>query len=180
MGWLLDRGFWASEINRLSALEPRIGQPMDQATASEIRRVACAALTTLTNDPSFESDLGRGVAAWHAAQPVPGPGADFDSFLNQFLEIEAQILADAGVDTAASRALDREIRSVARQTGEQSVERLRDKINFLQKLACDPKAADDPRRPLGETVLKGTKGVRARGHRRGRLRRSSHRLWPIW
>lgn len=73
--------------------------------------------------------------------------------------LENKILTDAGVDSIASRDVEREIRALATQADAYSLDRLHDKIMFLQRLACDPNAADDPKKPLWQAVWRGLKGV---------------------
>lgn len=160
MGKLTDTEFWAGTLNEMAALAPPLGQAIEQRNAAKIREIACRALSALLDDPEFSQDLANAIAQ---AQAVPDlstmePSA-FAAFLNRFMELENKLLKDAGVDTVASRDLEREIRTLGKTSFAENLDRLSDKIEFLRRLACSPDAVDDPKNPLWQVAWRGVKGV---------------------
>src|SRR5215469_6608587 len=158
MGVLLDRHFWGKALSELADLAPRIGEKISTADAAKIRKIACTALSQLLDDPEFQADLKQ-VIGKHGHHFATINERNYDEFLNAFMELEAKILADAGVSTVASRDLEREIRKVTRNPSYGHFERLEKKIEFLWFSACEPHAADDQKKPLWSAVWRGVKGV---------------------
>ncbi len=160
MSRLADTEFWANSLNQIAPLTPALGNPINAGDAAKIRQIACRTLTLLLDDPEYPKDLANAVAQAKTATAIDATDTpQFVEFLDRFVLLESKILADARVDTVASRDLEREIRIVAKAPDARRLEQLADKIAFLQRLACDPDAVDDPKRPLWMTVWRGVKGV---------------------
>jgi hypothetical protein len=159
MGILLDNKFWACTLNQLASLQPKLGRPISKENAAQIREIACNAFSTLLADPQFSVDLAKAVDFAKSFPPIDTKAPNFQEFLKSFMLLENKILDDAGVDTVASRDLEREIRTVAGFADTKDLDRLKDKIIFLQKLACNSNAAEDPERPFWVAAWRGVKGA---------------------
>ena len=159
MGILLDKRFWAGTLNQLASLQPGLGRPISKKNAARIREIACNAFSALLADPQFSVDLAKAVNLAKSGPPIDAKTPNFLEFLKSFMLLENKILDDAGVDTVASRDLEREIYVIAGVADSTDLDRLKDKINFLQKLACDSNAAEDPKRPFWLAAWRGVKGA---------------------
>lgn len=160
MSKLTDTEFWALTLNELAALAPPRGHAIEERNAARIREIACRALSTLLDDPEFPQDLANAIAQAEAVPDISGMEQPaFTAFLDTFMALENKLLKDAGVDTVASRDLEREIRTLGKTSFAESLDRLADKIEFLRRLACSPEIADDPKKPLWQVVWRGVKGV---------------------
>jgi hypothetical protein len=160
MGTLLNGDFWADSLNQLAKLQPELGQHINGKNAARIRQIACRALSTLLDDQQFSTDLANALDLAKTANVIDAAEtANFGAFLDSFMLLENKILADAGVDTVASRDLEREIRKVAKSPDAARLEQLEAKITFCKKLACDSNAVDDPKKPLWVVVWRAVKGV---------------------
>jgi hypothetical protein len=164
MGVLRDPPYWAAIVNRLIVLQPALGEPITDAAGNEIRRISCDALSTLLADQQFLPDLAAATDLARSANSILATETPaFLAFVDSFMLLESKILADAGVNSIASRDLDRELRGIARTADPTRLDRLADKIAFLRKLACEPDGAADPKKPLWLAVWRGVKGVAVLG-----------------
>lgn len=162
MGVLKDAQYWTGILNEISALNPRIGQDISAANADAIRQLACRAFKKLLDDPDFEQDLGEAIAAARDAAPALASPRhpNFHHFVDLFMELEAKILRDAGLNKKAVGELDRELRSALREPEPDRLEGLADKIRYCRKLACDPTIPEDPKKtPLWKVAMQAVKGV---------------------
>src|SRR5439155_27197800 len=160
MGMLLNTRFWADTLNQLATLQPALGQPINEKNGAQIRQIACTAFSTLLDDPQFPVDLAHAIDLAKSASRIDATKTpNFLAFLDSFMLLENKILADAGVNTVASRDLDRETRMIAKSADTKRLEQLQGKITFLKKLACDSDAAADPKKPFWLAVWRGIKGV---------------------
>jgi hypothetical protein len=160
MGVLSNSQYWAQNLNKMAGLVPPLGQAIPPKDAAEIRAIACSALSNLLADPEFRKDLAIATDLARSVDTMSASKAsEFQPFLNRFMELESKILADAHIDTIASRDLEREIRGSASHPSPVPLDRLADMIAFCQSLACNAGAVDDPKRPLWEVAWRGTKGV---------------------
>lgn len=160
MGLLANSSYWAEALNQMAQLKPPLGQAISARDAAQIRSIACRVLSDLIGDKDFKQDLAAAIRLAEGAAPVDSYKAQgFQYFLDAFMVLESKILADANVDTIASRDLEREIRRVASDPDPNRLHRLDEKIVFCRNLACDPSAVEDPARPIWERAWVGVKGV---------------------
>jgi hypothetical protein len=160
MGKLLDTKFWADTLNELTSLNPPLGQPIKKADASRIKSIACKAFSAVVDDPMFHADITHAINLAKSAHVISAPKTkDFEKFLDDFMRLENKLLADAGVNSVASRALDQEIRRIAVSPDSTRFDRLEEKIVFCRELACDPKAAYDSKKPPWEVALRAVEGL---------------------
>lgn len=160
MSKLTDAALWSDTLNQLALLTPAPGTLINKRNADRIREISCDALSLLLDDPEFPGDLEKAIAQAKTTHGIDGAEMpNFEDFLNKFMRLESKLLADAGVNTVASRDLEREIRTIATVPYIEHLGQLREKITFVKRLACDPNAVDDPKRPLWRAVWRGIKGV---------------------
>lgn len=160
MSKLADTELWSGALNQLALLTPAPGTLINKRNADRIREISCDALSLLLADPEFPGDLEKAIAQAKTTHGIDGAEMpNFVYFLNKFMRLENKLLADAGVNTVASRDLEREIHTIATVPYTERLDQLREKITFVKRLACDPNAVDDPKRPLWRAVWRGVKGV---------------------
>lgn len=160
MGVLLDTKFWARTLNEMAVLKPKLGEPISKQDAAKIHGFACSTLSTLTSDPEFSSDLQKALSLAPSQSLLDArKEPNYMEFLERFMMLERKILADAGVDSVASRDLESELREAAMGDGQYRPDQLEDMIRFLMKLACNPSAAEDPQKPLWVALWRGIKGA---------------------
>ena len=160
MGKLFDTKFWADTLNDVTSLKPPLGQPIKKADASRIKSIACKAFSTVLDDPMFHADIAHAISLAKSAHVINSPKTkDFEKFLDDFMRLENKLLADAGVNSVASRDLAQEIRRIAVSPDPSRFDQLEQKIVFCRKLACDPKAAYDPKKPIWQVALRAVEGL---------------------
>lgn len=160
MGLLRRPDFWAGPLNEMAGLMPPLGQTVSPAVAEKVRQIACKTLGLVVDDPDFEKDVDDVVSLAKSAHDVTaGTVPAYSRFLDAFIVLEHKILTDAGVNTVAVRDLEREIRGVASNPDPMRLDRVKDKIRYCRRLACDREIADDPAKPLWQSAWRGCKGV---------------------
>jgi len=160
MGALLDTKLWADILNELASISPPLGQRINDADASQIKLIACKAFSIVLDDPTFHADMAHAINLARSADVIDAAKMkDFEKFLDDFMRLENKLFADAGVDSVASRDLEREIRRIAVSPNPTRFDQLEQQIAFCKKLACDPNAGDDPKKPIWEVALRAVEGL---------------------
>lgn len=170
MGLLKDNHYWGAVIAEVFRLRPDKGQPIDRETARALLRVACKALGDLADDRELEADIEECIKhAEEAQRNRPSAPDAFQSFLEQFLRAEKEVILQSGVDLDATVAICREIEEVLKVGGDPDIlNTLPSKIWIARDVICgfakdtaylnkppDPTLADDIRDGLIGTGLVG-------------------------
>jgi hypothetical protein len=160
MGKLLDATYWSKALDRLAEQKPKLGESISKGAAQTIRKIGCETLSGVLSDPDFSRDLDFAIKLAKTATIIDTPAVKgFEDFLSAFMLIENKIFQDAGVNTVASRDLQDEIKRTAIVPDPGRLDAVKDKIGFLHKLACNPEAVDNPKKPLWRAVWRGTLGL---------------------
>lgn len=170
MGILRNRQYWGAVITEVFRLRPIKGQPIDNQTARALLVTACRALTDLADDPDLKADIEECVKRAQEAQSnrpqIPG---EFETFLEQFLKAEREVILQSGVDLDATVAICGEIEEVLKAGEDPDIlNTLPSKIEIARDVICgfakdtaylnnppDPTLADDIRDGLIGTALVG-------------------------